>query len=120
MSAHFVNTVIQSWPDTIPVKNGKALDVLVEPLIFVTDDNETITIPSGFKSDGGSIPFWARLFINPVHNQRAWWVHDWAWEKNRKDHATLLSQALKVDGCPNWQRYLIVLAVTVAGKIKGK
>jgi hypothetical protein len=113
MPARFLNKAFQVWPSEEPI-DGQALDCLAENLYFETSDGELITVPAGFKSDGGSIPWWGRVVINPTHNQRAWWVHDWAWENNRKDHDKLLREALKVDNCPRLKRHLILLAVQFA------
>lgn len=113
----FLNKAVQAWPLEAKATNGHNLKYLVEDLVFIADNNETIVIPVGFTSDGGSIPSWARWFINPAHNQRAWWLHDWAWEQEREDHYILLNQALKYDDCPNFKRKIIVLAVKLKGFI---
>ena len=111
----FLTKAVQTWPREYVASNGESLETLKEDLLFESDDGELIIIPTGFTSDGGSIPSWARWFINPVHNQRAWWLHDWAWDNKRKDHYILLDQALKYDNCPNLKRYIIVLAVKLIG-----
>ena len=113
MMPRFKNPAFQCWPASEPVKGGRALDVLMEPLGFVTSWGAQIEIPAHFKSDGGSIPWWGRAMINPAYNQRAWWVHDWAWENNRSDHALLLDDALLADGCMPLHRFLIVWAVKI-------
>jgi hypothetical protein len=107
----FLTPAVQSWPSVAPVYNGQALDQLREPLQFVTNTGEMITIPAGYTSDGGSIPWWGRWLVNPANNQRAWWLHDWAWDNGRDDHADLLNQALIADDCPKFHRFLIVFAV---------
>ena len=111
----FLNAASQVWPANLPVRNGRALDRLIEDLYFETSNGDIIVVPAGFTSDGGSIPWWARWLINPLHNQRAWWVHDWAWENNREDHAELLNDALHADNCIPFYKYFIVKAVTIAG-----
>lgn len=111
----FLNKATQTWPTKEQAIKGKSLETLKEDLYFETDEGEKIVVPSGFTSDGGSIPSWGRWFINPVDNQRAWWLHDWAWDNKRKDHYILLDQALKYDNCPNLKRYIIVLAVKLKG-----
>lgn len=118
MTPRFLNSAFQVWPADTPVTNGRALDRLVEDLHFETSTGEIITVSAGFTSDGGSVPWWGRWFINPSHNQRAWWVHDWAWENNREDHAELLDDALYADDCIPIHKYFIVKAVTVAGYIR--
>ena len=113
--ARFLNKAVQIWPLTDKATKGHSLETLKEDLYFETDDGEKIIVPSGFTSDGGSVPSLGRWFINPTHNQRAWWLHDWAWEQEREDHYLLLDQALKYDNCPNFKRKLIVLAVKLRG-----
>jgi hypothetical protein len=115
MTPRFLNSALQVWPADIPVSKGQALDRLAEDLHFETTYGEIITVPAGFESDGGSIPWWGRWLVNPSHNQRAWWVHDWAWSLGRYDHARLLDDALVADDCPFLHRVVIVLAVKIAG-----
>ena len=115
MSPRFLNSAFQVWPADLPVKNGRALDLLAEDLHFETSWGEVVTVPAGFKSDGGSVPWWGRWLVNPSHNQRAWWVHDWAWDTGRYDHDRLLDEALIADDCPTLHRLVIVLAVKVRG-----
>ena len=114
----FLSQAVQAWPSIEPVKNGVAFDALVEPLRFRTSYGEEVTVPSGFESDGGSVPWWGRWLVNPAHHQRAWWIHDWAWVNHRYDHARLLDDALIADGCPFFHRVCIVLAVKIAGAFR--
>lgn len=120
MQPHFLNPAIQTWPHNPPAYKGRAHDRLVEDLRFQTSWGEIITVPAGYISDGGSVPWWGRWLINPSHNQRAWWVHDWAWDQGMWNHARLLDEALLADNCPLWHRVLIVLAVKAAGALKLK
>ncbi|MGL5079706.1 MAG: DUF1353 domain-containing protein [Waterburya sp.] len=104
------------WPVS-PPRNGKAMEALTKPLVFDTG-SEIIEVPVNFLSDGGSIPWWGRWFINPAHHRRAWIIHDWAWDTNRPDHAHLLDLALALDDCPILQRRVIVKAVSIFGSLK--
>jgi hypothetical protein len=120
MTPRFINPALQVWPADLPVSKGRALDRLAEDLHFETSRGVVITIPAGFTSDGGSVPWWGRWLVNPSHNQRAWWVHDWAWDNDRADHGRLLNEALIADDCPWLHRHCIVIAVKIAGALKLK
>lgn len=118
MSPRFRGPAVQHWPAGGAARNGKGVDLLLENLVFDTSWGQTVTVPKGFTSDGGSVPWWGRWLVNPSNNQRAWWVHDWAWDNHWHNHARLLDEALIADDCPLFHRIVVVLAVTIAGKLR--
>lgn len=113
MQVIFDTALVVRWDG--PDRKGEGEDVLVSPLVahVVSDYTppERIEIPAGFRSDGGSIPWGARLLIDPTHTRRAFVLHDWAYAERRDDHAALFDAALRADRCRPWLRWIMTVAV---------
>jgi hypothetical protein len=113
MHVIFETDLVVRWAG--PDGKGEGEDVLASPLVarVITDHtpSELIEIPAGFRTDGGSIPWGARLLIDPTHTRRAFVLHDWAYAEGRDDHAELFDAALRADRCRPWLRWLMTVAV---------
>lgn len=75
--------------------------VLVEPLVYLANDGEMITIQSGLRCDGASVPHWASIFACPWNRALApGLLHDHGYrvggERERWD--ALFYEALLAEG----------------------
>jgi hypothetical protein len=109
----FETPLITRWDG--PDSKGEGEDVLMAPLaarvIHDHTPEERLEIPVGFRSDGGSIPWAARLLIDPTHTRRAFVLHDWAFNAGRHDHVELFEAGLRADRCRPFLRGLMTVAV---------
>jgi len=94
--------------------------VLVSPLIWV-DGNTVYQVPEGFKSDGMSIPKWARWFQEPFGiGLEAGVLHDYLLECPDIDISFLEANdvfdlALKSIGMGWWKRNTLEMACNLNG-----
>lgn len=102
---------------------GKWAWALAEPLVWEVRGPEssfTISVPAGFDTDLGSIPWWGRWLINPADPQlsKAFVLHDYILQafgpEKQPFAASQLYEALRALDCPRWMRKVIVAAVVVA------
>ena len=89
-----------------------------------TSCNGNVTVPTGFITDGASIPKWAQRFIGePLEGDtlRAVLVHDVYCEnkkRSQEDTHKVFREILKLDGVNFLTRTLMYQAVTKYNKIK--
>ena len=106
-------------------KPGHWLWILAEPIVWQVHDaagNNTgsITVPDGFDTDLGSIPWFGRWLFSPADAQcaQAYILHDWLlddWGKGRQiEAAGVFYQALKALNVPQWRRMVQTVAVIAA------
>jgi len=96
--------------------------ILTSPLIF-EDDGILVIVPVGFKSDGMSIPKWARWFQKPFgFGLEAGIIHDFILERKEFDLTFLeandiFDNCLKALGMGWWHRNILELACNFNGII---
>jgi hypothetical protein len=79
-----------------------------------------LTVPQGFVSDLGSIPWWCRWAVNPADPQlaKAFILHDWILAEFgpacQPFAASQLYEAMRALGAPQGKRKLIAVAVVAA------
>jgi hypothetical protein len=107
--------------EVLPAKTGGKIYRLKEPLSYITDIPTThmIKVPSGFESDGASVPraFW-RLFPPSGQYTAAAILHDWLCIKkpvSSKDAARIFLEAMENLGVPRRVRYPMYWAVRFFG-----
>jgi hypothetical protein len=95
--------------------------ILGEPLV-VDVDGERIEIPTGFTTDGASVPGWAQRITSwkPWEDPQRWAgiVHDWLYTQPgvTKRHADNVFRAvLASEGAGWWKRKLMYSAVVIGG-----
>ena len=95
--------------------------ILGSPLV-VEVNGRTHEIPTGFTTDGASIPRWGQLLTgwDPWEEPQRWGaiVHDWLYcERNTiKQYCDkALREVLRSEGSNWWQREIMYLAVVIGG-----
>ena len=89
---------------------------LMQPLIFVDENGNQYRVPTGFKSDGLSVPAWANWFQEPFgFGLEAGIVHDYILENPNIEMSFLeandvFDEALKALGMGWWKRNTLELA----------
>lgn len=93
---------------------------LLQPFVYVTNAGKTITVPSGFITDGASSPFRALIESWAGHYSTAALVHDWLYTNmnrgtpilpSRADDDAILYEIMKKCGVHLIVRWLMWLAV---------
>lgn len=116
----FINKLILA-----PHEDGRTW-VLVKPLFFVLNEEESYTVPKGFRTDLASVPrpLWS-VFPRWGKYGRAAVLHDYLYETkkvSKKQADKLFLKAMECDKVPLWKRTAMYYAVSVFGgrDIKGK
>ena len=95
--------------------------ILGEPLVLVAD-GQHIEVPTGFTTDGASVPSWAQRLTGwePWEPPQRWGgiVHDWLYTQKgvRKSYADRVFRAvLRSEGAGWRKRNLMYAAVVIGG-----
>ena len=89
---------------------------------YVTDKNEIINIPVGFKFDGVSVPKFAWIIIGHPLDQdhlAAACIHDWLYRTQittRYRADKIFREALKTRRVSFWKRQIMYYAVRLGGR----
>lgn len=96
--------------------------ILGGPLVVVANGNERITVPTGFTTDGASVPRWAQRLTGwgRWEEPQRWGgiTHDWMYTQRgtTKSHADNVFRAvLKAEGASKFTREVMWAAVVVGG-----
>lgn len=103
---------------TVRTADGRNV-TLIEPLVYVTNLGETITIPAGTQSDGASVPsqFWQ--LVPPFG--RYWLpsiLHDYLYrytQRSKSECDAIFLAAMRDEGVPQRVRDVLYEAVHVGG-----
>lgn len=106
-----------------PVLPGDELFwILGEPLVVLVDGTERITVPTGFTTDGASVPVWAQRLTGwgRWEEPQRWGgiTHDWMYTQRgtSKAHADNVFRAvLKAEGTSKFKAEVMWAAVVVGG-----
>ncbi len=116
-------------PEVEPFKDDSQVDdtiyVQLDDYSYMTFAGQTITIPKGEKTDGGSIPYLGRVLtgLTPDGYERAAWdIHDHLYLTNgengrftRIDADKILLEIMTRLGVPWYQRLPVYHAVRIFG-----
>ncbi|QOC54121.1 DUF1353 domain-containing protein [Caulobacter vibrioides] len=108
-------------------RDGRGLGRLVQPFSYdvgFLGSGDTVTAPSDYVTDFGSIPWFARWLISPFDRAaKAYVIHDILCDdrsRPRREANRILREALEVLGVPPWKRWTIWLAVRAYALITGR
>ncbi|TFY92955.1 DUF1353 domain-containing protein [Pseudomonas nabeulensis] len=105
-------------------QTGRRSYTLLADLVLADDDEQVITVPSGFTTDFASIKVLhnALLFVLFAlvsgYGNYAATVHDWLYEHGsltRKEADAVLYRALRAEGVARWRAWLMYAGVRLGG-----
>ncbi|MGH8334854.1 MAG: DUF1353 domain-containing protein [Pseudomonas fluorescens] len=101
---------------------GKWTHVLLDELVLADDDEQVVTVPSGFRTDFASIKVLHNVLLFVLfalvsgYGNYAAAVHDWLYstgEISRKRADAVLYRALRAEGVARWRAWLFWAGVRI-------
>jgi len=101
----------------IPGKAGRFRIWKGCPLVY-RGKTETFTIPAGFTTDFGSVPWFASWLVHPTFQVEAFVLHDWLYssgEVSRQDADAIMRRVLRELGAGTISRWSAWVGVRLGG-----
>jgi len=103
---------------------GKWTHVLLDELVLADEEEQVITVPTGFSTDFASIKVLHNAFLFVLfalvsgYGNYAATVHDWLYttgQISRKRADAVLYRALRAEGVARWRAWLFWAGVRIGG-----